>query len=111
MEYAEVFIEATLYYYFFSGFKFYPSLSGTVNLRASTRYKRSIFNVCSSRKNCPALRRASTANVVSKDVYIFKTKHFFLSIIFYNCTFIIIKVLTIFNILPIFNIYVYIVTC
>jgi hypothetical protein len=55
------------------GLKFYPSVLEIIGLRVPARYIRDfvLFNVCSSRKNCPSARCASAANVVCKDVDVF----------------------------------------
>jgi hypothetical protein len=66
------------------GYKFCLSLLETVGLRVPARYIRefSLFNVCSSNKNCPSARFVSDADVVCRDVDIFVAKTAFL-IIFY----------------------------
>jgi hypothetical protein len=60
----------------YRGSKFCPSVFETVGLRVPVRYIRdfSMFNVCSSSKNCPSARCASAANVVCRDSDIFGTK-------------------------------------
>jgi hypothetical protein len=53
----------------YSGSKFCPSVLETVGLRAPPRCipDFALFSVCSSCKNCPSARCASTANVVCRD--------------------------------------------
>jgi hypothetical protein len=55
------------------GFKFCPSVLEIVGLRVPARYIRdfSLFNVCSSGKNCPSARWASATNIVCKEVDVF----------------------------------------
>jgi hypothetical protein len=56
------------------GFKFCPSVLEIVGLRVPARHIRdfALFNVCSSSKNCPSARCASAANVVCRDVEVFR---------------------------------------
>jgi hypothetical protein len=58
----------------YRGVKFCPSVLEIVGLRVPARYIRdyALFNVCSSSKNCPSARFASAANVVCKDVDVFR---------------------------------------
>jgi hypothetical protein len=62
------------------GSKFCPLLE-TVGLRVPAQYSRdiSLFNVCSSSKNCPSARCASEADVILQDVNAFGTKIVFLN--------------------------------
>jgi hypothetical protein len=71
--------------------KFCPSLLETVYFRVSVQYVRyfSLFNVCSSIKNCSFARCASAANVVCRDVDLFGgtsvSLNHVLKLLFLNC--------------------------
>jgi hypothetical protein len=65
-------LEAPFHIQFYFGSKFCPSVLETLGFRVPARYIRdiSMFNVCSSSKNCPSARYASAANVCRKvDVF------------------------------------------
>jgi hypothetical protein len=62
----------------YSGSKLCPSILETVGLRVPPRRIRDfvLFSVCSSCKNCPSTRCASTANVVCRDLGTFSSVTF-----------------------------------
>jgi hypothetical protein len=75
----------------YRGSKFCPSVLDTAGLRVLSRYIRdfSMFNVCSSSKNCPFARCASAAKVVCRDIDIFGAKtlsliYIYISIYIFN---------------------------
>jgi hypothetical protein len=63
------------------GLKFCPSVLGIVGLRVPARYIRdfALFNVCSSCKNSSSARCASAANIVCRDVDVFKARNVLLN--------------------------------
>jgi hypothetical protein len=61
----------------YSGSKFCLSVLEAVGLRVPPRRIRdfALFSVCYSCKNCPSARRASAANVVCRDDYVFGSRN------------------------------------